>query len=121
MAKKFKKNLNKTKDHNDIRLLYLEKISKFCDKCGSPYSVDDLQIIKKSKSQTIIHFSCHFCKASKIVQISNVHQADIIQQVYDTDLQNQELLSFIAKRPVSLNDVIDVYSYLKKRKGKIKV
>lgn len=109
------------KNNKDIRFSYLEKISKFCDKCGSPYSIEDLQVIKKTKSVTIIHFTCSVCKASKFVQVANMHKPEVIQQMAETDLKTSELPSFVLKRPVSLNDVIDIYSYLKKKRGRIKV
>ena len=114
-------NEDKINNQNNIKQDLLDKISKFCDKCGAPYSTEDLQIIKKTKLLTIIHFKCSVCKASKIVQLSNVYSGDAVQQIINTDLQNSELPTFMSKRAVTINDVIKIYSYLKKNKGRIKV
>jgi len=93
---------------------FIDSIARFCDKCGTPYTVDDLNIVQNTGMSTIIHFSCHNCKSKHIATL--VSPLGITQRVpLNTDLEEMELQKFLPKRSFSNQDVLDVYEELKKQ------
>ena len=93
---------------------FIDSIARFCDKCGTPYTVDDLNIVQNTGMSTIIHFSCHNCKSKHIATL--VSPLGITQRVpLNTDLEEVELQKFLPKRSFSNQDVLDVYEELKKQ------
>jgi len=60
------------KDLNDKKQFFIDTIAKFCDKCGHPYSVEDLEIIQDTDISSIIHFSCPNCKSNHIATYLNL-------------------------------------------------
>ena len=93
---------------------FIDSIARFCDKCGTPYTVDDLNIVQNTGMSTIIHFSCHNCKSKHIATL--VSPLGVTQRVpLNTDLEEVELQKFLPKRSFSNQDVLDVYEELKKQ------
>jgi len=93
---------------------FIDSIARFCDKCGTPYTVDDLNIVQNTGMSTIIHFSCHNCKSKHIATL--VSPLGITQRVpLNTDLEEFELQKFLPKRSFSNQDVLDVYEELKRQ------
>ena len=105
------------KDLNDKKQFFIDTIAKFCDKCGPPYSVEDLEIIQDTDISSIIHFSCPNCKSNHIatyfkpIGISN-------RMPINTDLDVEEISKFASMRETSVEEILDLYLYLK---GKEKV
>ena len=94
---------------------FINNIARFCDKCGQPYSVNDLEIIQDNNLSSIIHFSCANCKSNHIatfikpVGISN-------RMPINTDLEVEEIRKFAKMKDTSLEEVLDIYMYLKSKK-----
>lgn len=55
---------------NNISKFFLDNVSKYCDKCGTEYNVDDISIVSESISLVIIQAQCHNCKALYMAQIN---------------------------------------------------
>jgi len=93
---------------------FIDNIAKFCDKCGQPYSVSNLEIIQDNNLSSIIHFSCSSCKSNHIatfikpIGISN-------RMPINTDLEVEEIRKFAQMKETSLEEVLDIYMYLKNR------
>ncbi len=110
------KSLNKD-NLNDKKQFFIDTIAKFCDKCGHPYSIEDLEIIQDTDISSIIHFSCPNCKSNHIatyfkpIGISN-------RMPINTDLDVEEISKFASMRETSVEEILDLYQYLK---GKEKV
>lgn len=98
---------------------FIENIARFCDKCGQPYSPKDLEIIQDTNMSSIIHFSCTNCKSNHIatfikpIGISN-------RMPISTDLEIEEIGKFASMKETSLEEILEVYMYLKSR-NEIKV
>ncbi len=103
-----------TKDINNLekKQFFLDSISKFCDKCGTPYTLEDVNIIQNTEVSAIIHFSCHNCKSKNIVtHIAPLRMSS--KSPLNTDLNFEEIGVFAGKREVSLDEILEVYTLLK--------
>lgn len=90
---------------------YIDKVARFCDKCGRPYEIDDVTVLQQNQFSAIIHFECKNCKAR--------HLATFIQQMgltsrmpINTDLNLEELPRFVKLGAVSSNEILDVHEML---------
>ena len=105
------KSLNKN-NLDEKKQFFIDTIAKFCDKCGQPYSKDDLEIIQDTNISSIIHFSCLNCKSNHIatyfkpVGISN-------RMPVNTDLDIEEIGKFASMKETSIEEILDLYLYLK--------
>ncbi len=90
---------------------FIESIAKFCDKCGTPYTVDDLNIVQNTGMSTIIHFSCSNCKSKHVATF--VSSLGMTQRVpINTDLDSSELDKFMPKSEIEPQEILDVYEVL---------
>lgn len=113
---KTKKETGKTK-----KKFCLENISKFCDKCGTPYNLDDVQIIQEAgPSMTVIHFFCRECGSENVASfLSPMGLATKIP--INSDLSLKELKQFTASSVISLDDVLEVHVNLEDNKGCVEI
>ncbi len=89
----------------------IETIAKFCDKCGTPYTVDDVNIVQNTGISTIIHFSCHNCKSKHIANFLSplgMTQGTPI----NTDLDISEIGRFMSIGGIDTQEILDVYEKL---------
>ena len=108
------------KSINKQKRFFIDRIAKFCDKCGSPYHLDDIQIIQEKNSSTIIHFSCRNCKSSNIANL--VSPMGFTTRVpMNSDLTIDEVPKFASRETVSLDDVLEVHVCFEEGKGCIKI
>lgn len=103
---------NKVQSKDQLKF-YIDAIARFCDRCGSPYSVEDVQIIQDSGTSAIIHFSCSNCKSRHIATFLKPIGVSSRTPI-NTDLSIKEIGNFSQKPEVSADDVLDLYEYLKK-------
>ncbi len=45
-----------------LRFFFIENVSKFCDKCGTAYKTDNIDIVSESNASVIIQAQCDNCK-----------------------------------------------------------
>ncbi len=108
------------KSLNTQRRFFIENVAKFCDKCGQPYNLDDVQIVQEQNSSAIIHFSCKKCKSSSIANL--VSPMGFITRIpINSDLSFNEFANFASKDTVSLDDILEVYLHFEKHKGCIEL
>lgn len=97
------------------KLFFIDAIAKYCDKCGSPYNPEDLNIIQENGLSTIIHFSCSNCKsshvASFIVPLGMASRVPI-----NSDLSAEEIVEFASQKKVSSDDILALYEALQDKK-----
>lgn len=90
---------------------YIETIAKFCDKCGTGYTPENVNVVQESNFSSIIHFSCFNCKSNHIA--TYVKPMGMSSRVpVNTDLTVQEISKFAKKQGVSTNEVLDIYELL---------
>jgi len=99
---------------NDRKQFFIDIIAKFCDKCGNPYSGSDLEIIQDNNISSIIHFSCSNCKSNHIATFIKPMGVSNRMPI-NTDLDIQEIGKFAARTETSLEEILDIYIYLKQR------
>ena len=92
---------------------FLDTVARFCDKCGTQYALEDVNIIQNTGVSSIIHFSCHNCKSKHIATFVSPlgmnHKVPV-----NTDLSIKEISKFAQQRETSAQEILDVYMYLKK-------
>ncbi len=109
------------KDNNTFgdKEFFLDALSKFCDKCGTEYRPEDINIVQNTGVSAIIHFSCHNCKSQNLATyIFPIGMSS--RSPLNVDLSFEELKKFASQNKVSLDEILEVYTQLKK-KSKISV
>lgn len=91
---------------------FIDTIARFCDKCGTAYTVEDVNIIQNTGVSSIIHFSCHNCKSKHIA--TYIAPLGISNRVtVNTDLSVKELKRFAFEKQISTQDILEIYTCLK--------
>ena len=103
---------NKKDDLNDKKQFFIDTIARFCDKCGSPFVVEDVNILQRTGISSIIHFSCHNCKSKHIATL--MIPLGISNRVsVNTDLDVKELKRFSEEKGITPQNILEVYTCLK--------
>jgi hypothetical protein len=91
---------------------FLDTVARFCDKCGTQYELEDVNIIQNTGVSSIIHFSCHNCKSKHIATL--IVPLGISNRVsVNTDLDVREIKNFTQEKEISTQDILEVYTCLK--------
>lgn len=99
---------------NERKQFFIDVIAKFCDKCGTPYTEDNLDIIQDNNISSIIHFSCDNCKSNHIATF--IKPMGISNRMpVNTDLEVEEIAEFANMNETSLEEILDIYMYLKSK------
>lgn len=99
---------------------FLDNIAKYCDKCGTPYKLDDISIVQETGSSTIIHFSCQNCKSRNIANF--ISPLGLTTRIpINSDLSIDELPTFSKRSVISYDDILDVYTKLDDSHGFIEL
>lgn len=106
-----------TKNHElqQKKQFVMDTVAKFCDKCGTQYSLDDFNIVQSFGLATIIHFCCHNCKTQHIATVTNVGASK--KTLVNTDLEPNEIGKFINMPKIQPQEVLDLYISLKDTKS----
>jgi len=103
---------NKKSDLIEKKQFFIDTIARFCDKCGTAYAVEDVNIVQNTGVSSIIHFSCRSCKSKHIATF--VAPLGISSRVsVNTDLDVTEIRKFAMQRETSTQDILEIYTYLK--------
>lgn len=109
-----KPNVNsKTSLLDDKLKFYIDAVARFCDRCGSGYTTKDVQIVQDTNMTAIIHFSCSNCKSRHIATYLKPIGVSSRSPI-NTDLSVVEISKFSNKSGIATDDVLKVYSTLKK-------
>lgn len=104
---------------NEKKQFFIDIIARFCDKCGTPYSVSDLEIIQDSNISSIIHFSCSNCKSNHIA--TYVKPLGVSNRMpINSDLSVEEISQFAKRVETRPEEILEIYMYLKS-KDKVKI
>ncbi|MDD4382189.1 MAG: hypothetical protein PHE21_02495 [Candidatus Dojkabacteria bacterium] len=103
---------NKKEDLNEKKQFFIDNISKFCDKCGNPFSIEDVNIIQNTGVSSIIHFSCSNCKSKHIATfVSPIGMSSRVS--LNTDLDTKEIKKFAMRNETSIQEILEIYKFLK--------
>lgn len=98
----------------------IENVSKFCDKCGASYNLEDIHIIQEVDSSLVIHFFCSRCKSENVA--SFLPPMGLATKIpINCDLSLKELKNFSSKDVISLDDVLEVHVSLQDNEGYIEI
>ncbi|MFH1547468.1 MAG: hypothetical protein ABIC57_03205 [bacterium] len=99
--------------------VFLDSVARYCDKCGKPYDINDVEILQQNNYSVIIHFSCKNCKARHLATFIKPLGVSSRMPV-NTDLSIKEIAEFASKKAVSTNDVLDVHDLMRDTVVKVK-
>ncbi len=98
-----------------LRAFFIDNVSKFCDKCGTPYTVDDINIVRESNASVIIQAQCDNCKG--------IYMAHVIKPLQMTkkipirlDIAPAMLHPYYMLGPISSDELLS----LRKKLAKVK-
>lgn len=94
---------------NDKRQTFIDLIAKFCDKCGTSYTLDNVRIVKDTEFSSIIHFACFNCKSNHIATFFKPMGMSSRAPI-NTDLTVDEISKFSSLGRVSTEEVLDLYN-----------
>lgn len=98
-----------------LRPFFIENISKFCDKCGTEYSINDIGIISETTSSVIIQAQCHKCKASYMAHI--VKPLQMTKKVpIKLDISPMLIKKYYDMGPISADEVLSLRKKILKTK-----
>lgn len=108
-------NLFNDETPEETKEFFLESIAKFCDRCGTPFTSDNINIVKRAPGQLLLHIKCNKCSASYLA--SFIRQIGVSSRTpFQTDLTIDELKLFTSFEAVSSNEVLDVHDYVNTQK-----
>ncbi|MCC7289744.1 hypothetical protein IT417_00605 [bacterium] len=112
MEKRTLNSKNKESLLDDKLKFYIDAIARFCDRCGTPYSTADVNIVQDSGMSAIIHFSCSNCKSRHIATFLKPIGVSSRTPI-NTDLSITEISQFANKASITSDDILDLYTTLK--------
>lgn len=98
----------------------IETVRSFarCPVCNKRYAPASVTPVIEGESRSVVHVLCVSCRVSSILFISE-NQWGIASIGVLTDLDGDELRRRFGAEPVSMNDVIEAYTSLKKPTEKL--
>mgnify|MGYP001175549893 CR=1 FL=1 len=98
-----------------MRPFFIENISRFCDKCGTEYAVNDISIISETISSAIIQAQCHKCKANYMAHI--VKPLQVTKKIpIKLDISPFMIKSYYDAGPISADEILKTRRKLLKAK-----
>ncbi|MBN1374380.1 hypothetical protein JW962_03565 [Candidatus Dojkabacteria bacterium] len=93
--------------------------AKFCDRCGSPYNPEDLDVVKEFGGTLILMLRCHNCGVSHMVNIA-LNKGVGTRFMLNTDLMVDEMKRVPIGRAITSNEMLDLHADLAKKIKTIK-
>lgn len=90
----------------------LEHLTK-CPLCRKNYGNFNITILDQKKGKATLHLACEYCQTASLVFVI-VNQSGILSLGMVTDVTKEEAKSMMNREAVSVDEVVDVYKYLKK-------
>src|SRR5690349_20496783 len=98
-----------------FRAFFIDNVSKFCDKCGTAYKPDNIDIVSESNASVIIQAQCDNCKG--------IYMAHVIKPLQMTkkipirlDVAPAMLHPYYILGPISSDELLS----LRKKLAKVK-
>lgn len=85
-----------------------------CPVCEKKYQHNRTIIVEDNGDKTIFHLTCQNCQASTLVFVSR-NQMGVVSLGMATDLSTEDVKDFFGKEPISADQVMDVYEFLKEK------
>ena len=88
---------------------------KYCDKCGSMYSKEDLDIVQQDEEKVICKLDCKKCHNSYMIYISSQLDGGIQARraSIKSDISGKEFRKFKGVPQIHQDEVLDLYRALK--------
>lgn len=88
-----------------LRAFFIENVSKFCDKCGTAYKSDNIDVVTESNASVIIQAQCDNCKG--------IYMAHVIKPLQMTkkipiklDISSAMLHPYYVLGPISSDELL---------------
>ena len=107
------------KSHQDsLKQLFLDKVVRYCDKCGTKYSLNDIKILQEVGPSIIIQTTCPKCKTKYIIHFNYETQAESKMPTL-TELLPFQIILYHRLGKIKSDDILRAYNLLKKSKSVI--
>jgi hypothetical protein len=98
--------MDKSFMHQSLQMLH-------CPQCGQLYANSEVGVLQESEMAILATITCAKCQHQSVVTLSLGGASPNLS----TDLKQSEATKFLNQDPISTDDLLDVYQYLKKTKG----
>lgn len=99
-----------------LRAFFIDNVSKFCDKCGTAYKPDNIDIVSESTASVIIQAQCDNCKG--------IYMAHVIKPLQMTkkvpirlDIPHTALRSYYVLGPISSDELLSLRKKMNRTKS----
>ncbi len=90
-----------------------------CPSCGVKFPQDGANIIGRKNNSLLIHFSCEKCQGASLALVAkNEISGNLITMGMLTDLDYEEAVKIMQEKPITIDEVLDIYEELKVSKDK---
>lgn len=83
-----------------------------CPMCSASYKQDDIKVINKSDGSLSIYLSCSHCKSS-VMMLLMISPTGVASISIPTDITEEDFDKIGSSNPISYNDVLEMYKFLK--------
>ena len=87
------------------------RLIKHCPVCQREYQQTLVQVLSENEFGLLTHMTCAHCGAHLLTRLSTMPQGVVGNSIL-TDLQADEVMSFIANDEISADDVLRVHQML---------
>lgn len=98
--------MDKSFMHQSLQMLH-------CPQCGQLYANSEVGVLQESEMAILATITCAKCQHQSVVTLSLGGASPALA----TDLKQAESTKFLNLEPISTDDLLDAYQYLKKTKG----
>ncbi len=91
------------------------KMVSSCPICNTRYNSAKIKVLEERSNAHLIYIKCCRCQGS-VLALVLANQAGVSSIGIVTDLSSEDVVKFKEQEVVSVNDVIDIHQFLKKRK-----
>jgi len=88
-----------------------------CPFCSAEYDLDGAQVIGEENDATMVYITCSDCESS-IVAIVAMSGLGIVSLGLVTDMTAEDTKTFTEGKPVTSDDLLEIYETLEKDKAK---
>ena len=104
-------NINIKQQEEDGLNNYSAYIPPYCEKCGTMYDKNKLELIDKNSNMTVVYIMCDTCNMKNIFYI--VKPLNIINRArLVVDLDIDEIKKFAGSRRVDTDDILNIFKVL---------
>ena len=91
------------------------KIISSCPVCANKKFPEQIRVLSEKSSAHVLYVQCQQCRSKMVVYV-NFSPTGVNTTGFLTDLSGDEVVEFSSGAPVTTDDVLEVYKFIKRKK-----